>query len=158
MQVSSSLIYPEWLGRCILENQLPWHLGQSQSLPQFQKKYTLEKSLWIGAFSDWAYGPMMTLVFNWEPYHQNPESDRTHHTTSEPWLFLLVQISRVEQVKTYGYEPLLTGVALQRSIQQVTQTVNTLRIEDFYGAIVEITFYGELIFLALDANQNAIAI
>jgi hypothetical protein len=158
MSDSSPLIYPEWLGRCILENQLPWHLGQSQSLTQFQKKYTLETSLWIGAFSDWAYGPAMTLVFNWEPYHQNPESDRTHPTTAEPWLFLLVQINRVQQVKTHGYAPLLTGVALQRSIHHVTQTGNTLRIEDFYGAIVEITFRGDLVFLALDADQNAIAL
>ncbi len=158
MHVSSPLIYPEWLGRCILENQLPWHVGQSQCLSQFQKKYTLEKSLWIGAFSDWAYGPMMTLVLNWEPYHQNPESDRTHPTTAEPWLFLLIQISHVEQVKTCGYEPLLTGVTLQRSIHHVTQTGKTLRIEDFYGAIVEITFYGELVFLALDSEQNPIAL
>ena len=154
----SPLIYPEWLGRCILENQLPWHLGQLQSLDRFQKKYTLEKSLWIGAFSDWAYGPVMTLVFNWEPYHPNPESDRTPITTSEPWLFLLIQISQVKQVKTDGYEPLLTGIALQRSIHHVAQTGNTLRIEDFYGAIVEITFYGELLFLALDSEQNAIAL
>lgn len=158
MSDSSPLIYPEWLGRCILENQLPWHLGQSQSLPQFQKKYTLEKSLWIGAFSDWAYGPVMTLVFNWEPYHPNPESDRTHPTPSEPWLFLLIQINRVEQLKTDGYEPLLTGVTLQRSIHHITQKENTLRIEDFYGAIVEITFQGDLVFLALDAEQNPIAL
>ena len=133
MSDSSLLIYPKWLGRCILENQLPWHLGQSQSLSQFQKKYALEKSLWIGAFSDWAYGSMITLVFNWEPYRQNPESDRTHHNTAKRWLFLLVPISRVEQVKTYGYEPLPTGVALQRSIHHITQTGNTLRIKDFTG-------------------------
>ena len=158
MSDPSPLIYPEWLGRCLLENQLPWHLGQPQSLIQFQKKYTLEKSLWIGAFSDWAYGPVMTLVFNWEPYHQNPESDRTRHTTTEPWLFLLIQISGVEQVKTHGYEPLLTGVALQRSIHHVIQTDNILRIEDFYGAIVEITFYGDLVFLALDAEQKTIVL
>lgn len=156
MSDPSPLIYPEWLGRCILEHQLPWHLGQCQSLPQFQKKYTLEKSLWMGAFSDWAYGPMMTLVFNWEPYHPNPESDRTRPTTAEPLLFLLIQVSRVAQVKTDGYEPLLTGVALQRSIHNVTQTENTLRIEDFYGAIVEITFQGDLVFLALDSEQNPI--
>ena len=98
----------------------------------------------------------MTLVFNWEPYHPNPESDRTHLTTTEPWLFLLIQISPVKQVKTYGYEPLLTGVALQRSIHHVAQTGNTLRIEDFFEAVIEITFYGDLLFLALDSEQNAI--
>jgi hypothetical protein len=158
MSDPSPLIYPEWLGRCLLENQLPWHLGRSQSLTQFQKKYTLEKSLWIGAFSDWAYGQAITLVFNWEPYRPNSEHGRSIVPDAEPWLFLLLQVNGVEQVRTYGYEPLLTGVAVQRSIAQVTQTDNILLMEDEYGAIVKITFCEELVFLVLDANQTPIAI
>lgn len=159
MSDPSPLIYPEWLGRCLLENQLPWHLGRSQSLDQFQKKYTLEKSLWIGAFSDWAYGRSMTLVFNWEPYRPNPEHERSRTLeSSEPWLFLLLQVNGVAQASTRGYEALLTGVMLQRSIAQITQIENVLIIEDFYGAIVQMTFCEDLVFLALDAGQNAIAL
>jgi hypothetical protein len=160
--MSDALIYPEWLGRCLLENQLPWHLGRSLSLSQFHRKYTLDKSLWIGAFPDWAYGRSMTLVFNWEPYHRNPDHARSIESTSEPWLFLLLQINGVEEVKTSGYEPLLPGISVQRSIANVKQISNafnnTLVIEDFYGAIVQITFCEDLVFLVLDADKQPIVI
>jgi hypothetical protein len=158
MSDPSPLIYPEWLGRCLLENQLPWHLGRSLSLDQFHKKYTLEKSLWIGAFSDWAYGQAITLVFNWEPYRPNPDHETSRISETKPWLFLLLQVNGVEQVRTSGYEPVLTGVAVQRSIAQVSQTDQTLIMEDEYGAIVKITFCEALVFLVLDADQKPIAI
>lgn len=152
----SSLLYPEWLGRCLLENQLPWHLGRSLSWSEFRQKYTLENALWVGAFADWAYGRSMTLVFNWEPYRQNP--DLYPESIHSPWLFLMIQVNGIASVRTYGYEPVLSGVHLQRSIAQVTQVEQTLILQDEFDAIVKITFTEDLVFLVLDENRTAIVL
>ncbi|MEM9275710.1 MAG: hypothetical protein AAGA80_22535, partial [Cyanobacteria bacterium P01_F01_bin.143] len=54
--------YPLWLGDYLIQDKLPWNKGLSIGFQEFQKKYTLHDSCWIGLFYDVGDRATVTLV------------------------------------------------------------------------------------------------
>jgi hypothetical protein len=54
--------YPGWVYKELVEDYLPWEQGEKVSFIEFNKKYTLHDSGWIGIFFNVAYEQTATLA------------------------------------------------------------------------------------------------
>ncbi|MEB3294374.1 MAG: hypothetical protein VKJ24_14540 [Synechococcales bacterium] len=153
--------YPAWLGQGLLGTDFPWHLAQVRSFSPFLEQYSLHGSRWIGLFTDVAYGQSVTLVLDWNPASL-PPSMRARLDSPHHWLFLLIRLEEVEQISLSGYEDLLPGVKLQRTIATAEYTAldgkQLFALQDRAEGTVAIIFSGAIALLALDESGDPVSL
>jgi hypothetical protein len=153
--------YPDWLSRNLLSAEFPWHLAQFRSIADFLHQYKLAGCRWIGLFSDVAYSQTATLVLDWD---RSLLPDKLQARLLDPtrWLFLVVQLEQVDQISCSGYEDLLPGVKLQRTVATAEYMAidgkQLFAVEDQAEGVVAIVFRGDAAVLAIDESGRSIGL
>ncbi|MEL6927611.1 MAG: hypothetical protein AAFO95_03125 [Cyanobacteria bacterium J06600_6] len=150
--------YPSWLGNDLINDRLPWEKGLNISFSEFIKKYTLHDSCWIGLFYDVGDLSSVTLVINWDAVWL-PDSIALSTSKVQEWPFLLIKIAKVKEVSTSNYfnSDYPNWSICDYQIESIDKQ-QLLVISSCMGGDVEITFFGETIFLALDCDRNLLNI
>lgn len=148
--------YPQWMGDYVIDDKLPWEQGLSVDFEEFQKKYTLHDSVWIGLFYNVGSDASVTLVIQWDAFWIPEEISKSTSKVDE-WPFLFIKIKKVTEVSTAGYSDIPQTAICGCEIEPIGDRY-LLIISGCSGGDVAITFSGNTIFLALDCNQNILDI
>ncbi len=150
--------YPLWLGDFIIQDKLPWQQGLNISFQEFTKKYTLHDSCWIGLFYDIGHLTSVTLVINWDAVWL-PDSIALNTSGVKEWPFLFIKIGKVKEVSVSGYldHDISHFSICDCQIESIDEK-QLFIISSCMGGDVEITFLGDMTFLALDYNKNILNI
>jgi hypothetical protein len=84
------LDYPVWVYRELVEDYLPWEEGRQINFVEFNKKYTLHDSGWIGIFFNVAYEQTATLAIRWDAVWLPDEIAKSTSIVSD-WPSILVK-------------------------------------------------------------------
>jgi hypothetical protein len=150
--------YPNWLYKYLVEDCLPWDRGRKISFQDFDKKYTLHDSGWIGIFFNIAYEQTATLAIQWDAVWIPDEIQKSTPIVSD-WPYLFIRLTNIEQLSTNDY---LDNSNIPRAIDCSTvEEINDrkiLAINDIYGGQINIIYQGEETFLAMDKNKCILTI
>ncbi len=84
-----ALTHPDWVYQELVENYLPWQQGKKMSFQEFDRKYTLHDSYWLGIFFDVAYEKAATLAIQWDAvWLSDAVKERTSVVADWPYLFI----------------------------------------------------------------------
>ena len=146
--------YPLWLGDSIIQDKLPWEQGLNISFKEFSKKYTLHDSGWIGLFYNVRNKTSVTLVIDWDTFWL-PDNI----TLKQGRVFLLIKIKKVVEVSTPRDfdDDNPHCCILSYEIESIDEQ-QLFIISSCMDGDVEITFLGDMSFLALDENKSVLAI
>ena len=150
--------YPLWLGDYLINNKLPWEKGLNISFQEFAQKYTLHDSCWIGLFYDVGDRASAIIIINWDAVWL-PDSIALSNFQVQEWPFLFIKIEKVKEISTSDYfnDDYPNWSICDYQIELIDKQ-QLLIISSCMGGDVEITFSGEIIFLALDCNRNILDI
>jgi len=150
--------YPDWLGNDLINDRLPWEKGFNISFEEFSKKYTLHDSCWIGLFYDVGDCASVTLIINWDAVWL-PDSIALSNSEVQEWPFLFIKIAKVKEVSTSDYfnDDYPNWSICDYEIELIDEK-QLLIISSCMGGDVEITFLGEMTFLALDRDRKILDI
>lgn len=151
-------LYPDWLSKKLVEDDLPWGEKSPLSIESFFEKFTLHDSYWVGVFHHLGFDQSVTLAFEWDAVWLPDEIKKSTSLVKE-WPYLFFQINGVEEINTANY--IDTG-NVNRAIAggEVLniEGSNHLAIDDVYGGQVNIVYKGELSILALNPDGSTLAI
>ena len=149
--------YPSWLGNDLINDGLPWEEGLQISFSEFARKYTLHDSCWIGLFYDVGDRASVILVINWDAVWL-PDSIALSNSKVQEWPFLFIKIKKVKEVSTSNYFDDYDNWSICDYQIESIDKQKLLIISSCMGGDVEITFSGEMTFLALDRDRQALNI
>jgi hypothetical protein len=152
------LEHPDWVYKELVEDYLPWEEGIKMSFTEFNKKYTLHDSGWIGIFFDVAYDQTATLAIRWDAVWLPDEIARSTSIVSD-WPYLFIQLTNIEQFSTSNYDDIGN---LPRSISgcefEEVDGKKILAIDDVFGGQINIIYQGEETFLAMEKDKRILSI
>ena len=152
------LDYPDWLYRELVEDYLPWEQGRKINFTEFNKKYTLHDSYWIGIFLNVAYDQTATLVIQWDAVWLPDEVAKSTSIVND-WPYLFIQLKKIEQFSTSNYGDI---GGLPRSISdcefEEIDGKKFLAIDDVFGGQTNIIYQGEEAFLAMEKDKCILSI
>jgi hypothetical protein len=152
------LDYPAWVYRELVEDCLPWERGRKINFTEFNKKYTLHDSGWIGIFLNVAYDKTATLAIRWDAVWLPDEIAKSTSIVSD-WPYLFIQLTNIEQFSTSNYVDL---GGLPRSISgcefEEIDGKKFLAIDDVFGGQINIIYQGEENFLAMEKDRRVLLI
>jgi hypothetical protein len=150
--------HPGWFYEALIEDSFPWSDGVAMSFEEFDQKYTLHDSYWIGAFLNIAYEPTATLAIVWDAVWL-PDEIKESTPVVHDWPYLLIQLSDVEQFSPGQYEDAM-GACRTISGHEVVEVdgKKILAIEDVYGSQIHIVYRGKEVFLALEKDKHRLEI
>lgn len=150
--------YPDWLYRDLVEDLLPWQQGKEMTFKEFDRKYTLHDSHWVGIFYDVAYTQNVTLSIQWD-YVWLPKEIKKNQSRLDGWPYLFIRLLDVEQIHTANYKEIFKS-KICRTISgceyEEIEEKKFLAIDDVYGGQINIVYTGKEIFLALEENKNVL--
>lgn len=151
-------LYPDWLYKKLIEDDLPWDKKSNYCLESFLEKYTLHDSLWVGVLHHLAFDRSVTLAFQWDSVWLPDEvKEGTSHVGDWPYLFIKIdnvrEISKANFVDLDGINRSIGGSDCL-SLEGVTH----LAIDDVYGGQVNIVFKGKHSILALNPDGTELKI
>ena len=91
-------LYPFWY-RELINNLLPWQEGKEITFRDFNKRYTLHDSHWIGIFYDVAYEQAVTLAIVWDAVWL-PDKIKESMSVVNEYPYLLIRLTSVDSVST----------------------------------------------------------
>ena len=148
----------DWLYGAVIRDTLPWGEGKGYSFQEFSEKYTLHDSIWVGVFYDVAYEDSAVLAIIWDAVWLPDELTQSTSAVGE-WPLLFIKVGGASQVSASGYQDI---GGIQRGIAgaEIVKVDGTdlLVVTDHYGGSVEISFTGNLMFLALDRDRRVLPI
>ncbi len=149
---------PDWLGKSILSNELPWEAAQTYKVQEFLEKYTLHDSSWVTIHHEVAYDNHAILVLEWDAVWLPDEIAQSTSMVSE-WPLLFIKIEGIKQISILGYKD-IGGITRGIALAEVEEIDNkkVFVIHDHFGGSVEIVFDGSSNFLALDRDKKALKI
>jgi hypothetical protein len=152
------LDHPDWLYRELVEDCLPWQQGQKMTFKEFDKKYTLHDSGWIGIFFNIAYERTATLAIQWDAFWL-PNDIKQSTSVVADWPYLFIQLSGIEQVSLNNYIDIM-GSPRTIAICEFEEIEGKkfLAIDDVYGGQINIIYQSEETFLAIEKNKCVLAI
>ncbi|URD51783.1 hypothetical protein [Chroococcidiopsis sp. CCNUC1] len=149
--------YPIWLYHELIDDILPWQQGQKIAFKQFNAKYTLHDSYWVGIFYDVAYQQSVTLAIQWDAVWLPKEMKENNSVVNEPYLF--IRLTDVEQVSTANYTNLNSICrAIAGCEFEEVEGKKFLAIDDVYGGQVNVLYQGEETFLALEKDRSILSL
>lgn len=152
------LNHPDWVYRELVEDCLPWGKSRTIDFIEFNKKYTLHDSGWIGIFFNVAYEQTATLAIRWDAVWLPDEVAKTTSIVSD-WPYLFIQLTNVEQLSTSNYDDI---GSLPRSIFgcefEEIDGRKFLAIDDVFGGQINIIYQGEETFLAMEKDNHILSI
>ncbi|VAW72669.1 hypothetical protein MNBD_GAMMA10-2535 [hydrothermal vent metagenome] len=152
-------LYPHWLYKKLIENDLPWDEKSNLTLESFTDKYTLHDSFWIGVFHHVAFDQSVTLAFQWD-FFWLPDKIKEKTSQADDWPYLFFKINNVLEVSTANFEDL--GCIINRAIggSEILTLEGEfhLAIDDVYGGQVNIVFTGSHSILALNPDGSILKI
>jgi hypothetical protein len=152
------LDHPNWLYRELVEDYLPWEQGRKINFTEFNKKYTLHDSGWIGIFFNVAYEQTATLAIRWDAVWLPGEIAKSTSIVSD-WPYLFIQLKNIEQFSPSNYDDI---GSLPRSISgcefEEIDGKKFLAIDDVFGGQINIIYQGEEIFLAMEKDKRILSI
>lgn len=149
-------LHPDWLYTGIFEWSLPWEHAREMTHEEFEKRYELHDSTWVGLFQDVACDGDIVLVFQWDIAICPPEVQALVQSNENP--YLLIAVSGVVEVVT-GYHPDPGAFRpISHSEHEVIDGRKVLSIMDVLGEDVTVVYAGVLKFLALAEEGNVLTI
>jgi hypothetical protein len=152
------LDHPDWVYKELVEDYLPWEQGRKTNFTEFNTKYTLHDSGWIGIFFNVAYEKTATLAIRWDAVWLPDEIAKSTFIVSD-WPYLFIQLKNIEQFSTSNYEDI---GSLPRSISgcefEEIDGKKFLAIDDVFGGQINIIYQGEETFLAMEKDKQVLSI
>jgi hypothetical protein len=152
------LDHPGWFYRELIEDCLPWQQGQKINFKEFNQKYTLHDSSWIGIFCNIAYERNATLAIQWDAFWL-PIEIKQNISVMDDWPYLFIQLLGIEQISTSNYIDIMGS---PRTIAigefEEIQDKKFLAIDDVYGGQVNIVYQSIETFLAIEKNKRILEI
>jgi hypothetical protein len=152
------LDHPGWVYKELVEDYLPWEQGRKINFTEFNKKYTLHDSYWIGIFFNVAYNQTVTLAIQWDTVWLPDEIVKSTSVTND-WPYLFVQLKNVDNFSTSSYGDI---GGLPRSISgceiEEIDGKKFLAIDDVFGGQINIIYRGEATFLAMEKDKRILSI
>jgi hypothetical protein len=152
------LDHPDWLYKELVEDYLPWEQGRKINFTEFNKKYTLHDSGWIGIFFNVAYEQTATLAIRWDAVWLPDEIAKSTSIVSD-WPYLFIQLRNIEQFSSSNYDNI---GSLPRSISgcefEEIDGKKFLAINDVFGGQINIIYRGEETFLAMEKDKRILSI
>lgn len=156
--MSEEQLYPDWLSKKLVEDELPWNEKSSLSIESFFEKFTLHDSFWVGVFHHLGFDQSVTLGFEWDAFWL-PDDIKKSISTVEEWPYLFFQINGVQEITTNNYIDIEgTNRAIGGGEVLNIDGLNHLAIDDVYGGQVNIVYNGELSILALNPDGSVLKI
>jgi hypothetical protein len=152
------LDHPGWLYRELVEDCLPWQQGKRMNFKEFNEKYTLHDSGWIGIFFNIAYERTATLAIQWDAVWLPNEIKQSTSVVAD-WPYLFIQLSGIEQVSTNNYIDIMGSPRTIAVCEfEEIEGKKFLAIDDVYGGQINIIYQSEETFLAIEKNKCILAI
>lgn len=150
--------YPTWLYQELIDDLLPWQEGKGMTFRDFNKRYTLHDSYWVGIFYNVAYEQAVTLAIEWDAVWL-PDEIKKSTSVVDDWPYLLIRLTGVEQVSTANYTD-IEGIsrAIAGNEFEEVEGKKFLVIDDVYGGQINIIYKGQEIFLALEKDRSILKI
>ncbi len=151
-------LYPDWLSKKLIEDDLPWDEKSSLSIESFFEKFTLHDSFWVGVFHHLGFDQSVTIAFEWDAVWL-PNEIKKNTPLVEEWPYLFFQINGVQEITTDNYSD-IEGVnrAIAGGEALNIDGVNHLAIDDVYGGQVNIVYNGTLDILALNPDRTVLTL
>jgi hypothetical protein len=151
-------LYPDWLSKKLIEDDLPWGDKSSLSIESFFEKFTLHDSYWVGVFHHLGFDQSVTLAFEWDAVWL-PDEIKRNSSLVEEWPYLFFQINGVKEISTANYNDLgSVNRAIAGGEVLNIDGNNHLAIDDVYGGQVNLVYNGELTIMALNPDGSSLAI
>src|SRR5262245_2425034 len=141
------------LGR-LLRDELPWDKAWVADFADFDARFTLHDSVWVGVFLDVRGGNEAVLIVEWDA-HWLPEplhSECKNESPEPPHFgrpFLLIRIADAGAVRMSGYEQSMDERCISHAEYRVEDGVGVLEVVDIIGGTVHLRFVGLAEFLAI---------
>lgn len=152
------LDHPDWVYKELVEDYLPWEQCRRINFIEFNKKYTLHDSGWIGIFFNVAYEQTATLAIRWDAVWLPNDIAKSTSIVSD-WPYLFIQLKNIEQFSTSNYDDI---GSLPRSISgcefEEIDGKKFLAINDVFGGQINIIYQGEETFLAMEKDKRILSI
>jgi len=151
-------LYPDWLAKKLIEDDLPWEEKSSLNIESFFEKFTLHDSYWVGVFHHLGFDQSVTLAFEWDAVWL-PDEIKKNTSLIDEWPYLFFQINGVKEISTDNYSD-IEGVnrAIAGGEALNIDGANHLVIDDVYGGHVNIVYQGVLTILALNPDGSVLTI
>lgn len=151
-------LYPNWLYQELIDDLLPWQEGKEITFGDFNKKYTLHDSHWIGIFYNVAYKQAVTLAIEWDAVWL-PDKIKESMSVVNEYPYLFIRLTGVDSVSTANYADIgwISRAIAGCEIQEV-EAKKFLVIDDVYGGQINIIYTGKEIFLALEEDRSVLKI
>lgn len=150
--------YPSWLYQELIDDLLPWHKGKGMTFRDFNKRYTLHDSYWIGIFYNVAYEQAVTLAIVWDAVWL-PDKIKESMSVVNEYPYLFIRLTSVEQVSTANFAE-IEGIsrAIAGCEFEEVEEKKFLVIDDVYKGQINIIYTGKEIFLALEKDRSILKI
>ncbi len=156
--MSEEQLYPDWLSKKLIEDDLPWDKKSSLTMESFFEKFTLHDSYWVGVFHHLGFDQSVTLAFEWDGVWL-PDEIKKDTSLTEEWPYLFIQINDVKEIATENYSDIgNVNRAIGGGEVLAIDGNNHLAIDDVYGGQVNIVYNGELSILALNPDGSLLKI
>jgi hypothetical protein len=152
------LDHPDWVYKELVEDYLPWEQCRRINFMEFNKKYTLHDSGWIGIFFNVAYEKTAILAIRWDAVWL-PDDIAKSTSIVNDWPYLFIQLKNIEQFGTSNYDDV---GSLPRSISgcefEEIDGKKFLTIDDVFVGKLTIIYQGEETFLAMEKDKRILSI
>ena len=153
----SEPVIPEWVSRRLVEGTLPWGEALTVAYEEFDARFSLHDSTWIGLFLDIAFWQSAKLAFIWDPAHQ-PEGLLERTSWVKKWPVLFIDIDKVTNIDTSSIVdlnyPRQVGSSSFCRFKNGTQQLTL----DCDGGVIRIDFEGDCTFLAMSRSGDVITL
>jgi hypothetical protein len=151
------LDYPDWLYRELVEDYLPWEQGRKINFTEFNRKYTLHDSCWIGIFLNVRCEQAATLAIQWDGVWLPKEISESRSIVND-WPYLFIQLKNIE-FSTSNYVDIGgAGRTISGCEFEEIDGKKFLAIDDVFGGQVNIIYQGEETFLAMEKDKHILSI
>ena len=158
MRLEDEQLYPDWLSKKLIEDDLPLHEKSSLTIESFFEKFTLHDSYWVGVFHHLGFDQSVTLAFEWDAVWL-PEEIKKSTSIIEDWPYLFFQIKGVQTITTDNYSDIgNVNRAIADGEVLNMDGANYLAIDDVYGGQVNIVYKGPLTILSLNPDGSTLII
>jgi hypothetical protein len=148
---------PNWLCDALVLDSLPWEFGREWSYLEFEEKYTLHDSQWVGVFTNLRYDSSITLALIWDA-HWLPSEVYEPTPVVNAWPLLFIKLEVIETISTKD----LVALNYQREVEssRLIELDNDQKVLTVVGdgGEIEFRFRGKMIFLALDREKSPLSI
>jgi hypothetical protein len=150
--------FPDWLYPALVEDALPWQDARVMTLAEFNGKYSLHDSDWIGLFQNVGFDGDVIMAFHWALIAWKPEKQVP---SDDEYLFLFTRLTLVEDIRITGYElgresGCWRGGMYTESID--ADGVHILSVSDWYDGAVVVSYRGQMQILVLDKDGKEVEI